>query len=354
MLSFIRQCITYLFTEPAEPPTPVRAQTDDVPADAEQASALAEQALEQDFPQPELAWWIPDPSRLEPPLPQAKQQAVDRALYDQLTKALDDQNLDLPRMPHVAQRALLALRDENVNYPELAELIGQDPVLSAEILRVANSVLFRAVREVTQLEQAFTRLGQRHVRSCILGVSFKGITIRIGGAERSIGEELWRRSMVAGVVLRQFAPRFGLPEEEAFLVGLLHDIGMLVVLKVTHEYQQLHGRPVPRSLFDQVADEWHQHVGLRLAEAWNLPDPLPELIGTHHSQVREGDPRRTYRLLIQLADVACEMLGYSPYQAHDFFSLPCVTQLNLKNDADTRRLLSEIPRLLPDLVPAPR
>lgn len=346
MLSFIRQCFAYLFTEPlpaARPDGP--EQGADGPAESAGAEAPTP---------PSDAWWIPRPERVSAEEASFPGQPIDRTLRDQLTRALDEKNLELPRMPHVAQRVLMALRDDGVNYQKLAELIGQDPVLTAEILRVANSPFFRAAREIKQLEQAFLRLGRRHLRSVVLGASFKSITIRVGGPHRTIGEELWRCSMVAGVVLRQFARRFDLPEEEAFLVGLLHDIGMLVVLKIVHEYQQYHGRVVPRVLFDQLADEWHQHVGMRLAEAWNLPDPLPELIGNHHRDVAEDDPLKTYRRLIQVADAACSMLGYRPYQAHDFFNLPFVRKLGLQNDAETQRLLGEIPSLLPELVSRPK
>ncbi len=162
-----------------------------------------------------------------------------------------------------------------------------------------------------------------------------------------MGEEIWQRSLVAASMLREFSKRFGLPSDEGFLAGLLHDIGMLAVLKVVHEYRQFHGRPVSRAVFEHVAAEWHEHIGLRLSEAGNLPSPLPELIGNHHRPPGEDDPLRVQRLLLQVSDVACAMLGYAPYVPYDFFNLDCVRRLGLKDDATTRALLISIREQLP-------
>ena len=300
------------------------------------------------MPESELTgWWTPDGETtvVAPPLT-GDERLVDRDLHDHLVRVLDDPDLALPRLPQIAQRALIMLHDPGVDFGRLAELIEQDPAVAAEVLRIANSVAYRGIAEVARLDLAFARLGSRTLRSIILALSTKGLMIQTGAAERSRGEELWQRALVSGIVLEQFSDSARLSRDEAFMLGLLHDIGMLAVLRVLHDYERTGGRRVPRPLFDRLCGEWHEHIGLRLADAWNLPKPLPDIIGNHHRDLRDDDPLLYTRSLVQFADVVCAMLEYAPYVPYDFFALPCVRRIGLQNDTATCRKLAVLPELI--------
>jgi HD-like signal output (HDOD) protein len=154
--------------------------------------------------------------------------------------------------------------------------------------------------------------------------------------------------VASGVLLATFAKRFRLSEDDAFLVGLLHDIGDFALLRIIYDQQKAHGRKISRSVFDALSTQWHEHIGLRLADAWNLPDPLPQLIGKHHGEAPDHEPERTYHLLIQMSDAACSMMRFAPYVSYDFFNIICVRELGLQNDAATRRVLRELPGRIDD------
>jgi len=298
---------------------------------------------------PVLAWWVPqgEPLLLDP-APQALAQTPETDLHRRLTAVLDDPNLELPRLPQTAHRALLLLRDENLDYRRLARLVAHDPAVAAQFLRVANSAAYGGVRKAKNLEVAFSRLGHRKIRSTVIATGVKGLTLQVGGAERTRGEEIWRRSLASAAILGQMAGRFHLHAEEMFLIGLLHDLGMLAVLRVLHDYERQHAREIPRSLFDRLSLDWHEPLGQHLAHAWNLPDPLPELIGDHHRAVQRNDPLAQQRALIQFADAACSMIGYGPYVPYDFFNLPCVQFLGLTDEPATHQLLSRLPAAITD------
>lgn len=288
-------------------------------------------------------WWQPK----GPPVlatPARTTATIDAELHAQLTRVINSPDLELPRMPQVAQRALGLISGESgADFRLLAEVVGGDPALSAQVLRMANSAMYRGIREITALDHAFSRIGTRNLRSILLSAGAKGLLIKTGGAEKTLGEEIWQRAIVSAVVFTSFAKRLHIEEDEAYLAGLLHDLGMLGLIRIVHDYQRTHGRRIPRTVFDQVAVEWHEHIGLRLADAWNLPDPLPMLIGSHHKQPTEADPLRRHRLLIQLCDVIYSMLGYGEYVPYDFFNLPCVRGLGFDNDAATQSTLAAIP-----------
>lgn len=290
------------------------------------------------------AWWIPrPPPDWTQPDPEETPEMHNR-MFRALGAIVDDPNVDLPRLPHVTDRALVMLRGDEASYRELARLIGEDPALTAQVLRVANSVMYGGATEIRTLEAAFARLGQRTLRALILSASLRSLSIRLGGSKRTLGEGIWRRALASGVIAERMGRRCGMNEADAFLMGLLHDIGLYVVLTITHKYTQDTGRKVPRAVFDRLATEWHEHAGLRLARTWNLPEPLPDIVARHHKMPSEDDPLRKERLLVMFTDVCCSLLGYAPYHPYDFFQTPCVRLLGLTDCPQDRDFLATLPQ----------
>jgi len=316
---------------------PVAVPVADQPPEPEPPSLLDDAA----------GWWVPvgTPVLAAPP-PDAAAPGADPELLAMVEAELAADDLDLPLLPRVAQRALVLLQDEEVNYGELAGLIGSDPAIAADVLRVANSTAYARMFRITQLEVAFTRLGRNALRSRILGLTLKGMAIRTGGPVRTLGEELWQRSLAGAVVLGELSADCGLRAEEAFLVGLLRDIGDLAILPVLRRCCTRTGRPASRAVFEALTANWHEPLGARLAGLWHLPEPLPAVIGDHHRLPAADDELTTYRLLVQLADVICGLMSFGPYVPYDFFRLPCVQRLGISDTADAREWLSRLPATL--------
>lgn len=325
--------------DPACAPTPVTVA--EPPADPEPPSLLDDAA----------GWWVPIGTPVvAPPAPDTAAPGADPELLALVEADLASDDLDLPLLPRVAQRALFLLQDEEVDYGELADLIGSDPAIAADVLRVANSTAYARMFRITQLEVAFTRLGRSALRSRILGLTLKGMAIRTGGPVRTLGEELWQRSLAGAVVLSELSADCGLRADEAFLVGLLRDIGDLAILPVLRRCCTRSGRPASRAVFEQLTTKWHEPLGARLAGLWHLPEPLPAVIGDHHRLPAADDELTTYRLLVQLADVICGLMSFGPYVPYDFFQVPCVQRLGITDTADAREWLTRLPATLAEQV----
>lgn len=318
------------------------------------AAIVAEPAAQPVFDLPtEAQWWLPRGAPVSGPArPTGNKTVVEAKLYREIVGILDDPGLDLPRVPHVSQRALGMLQDENVNFAELAKVIGTDAALAGEFLRIANTVAYRRVSEVKRLDQALPRLGQRKIRALLIATAARGLSIRNGDVEQEWSEELWRRGMASAAICVEFAENVKVTEEDAFLAGLMHDIGMLAILKVVFDYRTKTGVKTTRAVFDQLCEEWHQHVGLRLADAWNLPTPIPEIIASHHKRPSQDEPERDLRLLTQFSDVCCAMMGYAPYVAYDFFEIDCVRRLRVTPQPETLQRLAGLPERIAEQVDA--
>ena len=154
------------------------------------------------------------------------------ARYEWLKKADDTV---IPMMPAVAHRVIELVSDPEVSIATIAALVSKDQVLASRVLGLANSAYCAPMQTVSTVLEAIVRLGTSAVRNVVVTVSF---TSRMhdpriyGDASRERADHAIGTAYVARLV----AEKAGIDEDEAFLCGLLHDIGKLVVLKLAHDH----------------------------------------------------------------------------------------------------------------------
>ena len=217
----------------------------------------------------------------------------------------------LPTLPAVAIEVLRLTRDEDASIEEVAYTIARDPALSAKLLRMANSSLFRRGAAVSTLPEATMRLGLKTVKLMALSFSLADALPRGDGA-RFDYQRFWRQSLVTTVAARSLARLVHSPyEAEAFVCGLLSHIGELVLAECAPEgYAKLVAHLGAASPTTDLEREYlgfdrHQAASI-LLRAWQLPELLwqsvlhygaPEAIPADASE-----PVRQLSVLLHLAD----------------------------------------------------
>jgi putative nucleotidyltransferase with HDIG domain len=206
-------------------------------------------------------------------------------------KAIASRAGDLPTMPATSLRALRMTKDPNVSARDLQEVISQDQALAARVLRIVNSALYCLSREVSTISHAVALLGMATLESIILAATVQNVLrsgFRRGGdlGSKLLAEHSWG----AGVAARLLAQRARYENpEEAFLAGLMHDLGKPVMLANIDEPYSLILNDVYRGVATFHESEMqefgfsHQHVGALVAEKWKFPPQLCEAIGNHHT-----------------------------------------------------------------------
>lgn len=209
--------------------------------------------------------------------------ALSAALVEELESSLASNELELPSLPEVALRIRKALADENVSFAEVARLIGADPALAARILKTANSALFyRGSKPITSLHDAVARLGQRMVRNVALSFAAQQVFIGYGSQQlRKYVAGVWQHSVHVAALGHMLARvKTELNPDEAFLAGLLHEIGKLYILMRAKDRAEL---LTAEAAFDSVLAAYHPRVGRAVCEAWELPSELAVAVGDHQS-----------------------------------------------------------------------
>lgn len=216
---------------------------------------------------------------------------------------------NLPTLPGIVQKISRMVENPETSTADVGRLISQDQVLSAKVLRMANSAFFGMSRKISSITQALVILGFDVVKGLVLTSSVFDMMKQsmVGLWEHSIG-----CAAVAGVVAR----RINRPDAEEILVaGLLHDLGKLVLsLQLPEETARILelARQENISFYEaeqRILEFSHADVGLWLSEHWNLPEALAEPMRLHHTPERAVHaPEQT--AVVHLADVIIRARGF--------------------------------------------
>lgn len=232
--------------------------------------------------------------------------ALTASLVEKLERSLAGGELELPSLPEVALKIRSALADDNVSVSEVARLLGADPALAARTLRIANSAMFyRGSRPITSLNGAVSQLGYKMVRNVALSFAAQQAFIGYGSRPlRDLVSAVWRHSVHAAVVAHMLARvRTKLNADEAFLAGLLHEVGKLyIVMRAKDNVEVLASDPG----FQSVLKAWHPRVGRAVIEAWELPPELAAAVGDHESCSLEAPDPPTMAAVVAVANYLVE------------------------------------------------
>lgn len=297
-------------------------------------------------------WWKPQGvNRTEyAPGVEADQGTDVRAIEAVLVSHFDGHDLAMPPFPQVAERVLQKLRDPRCSMSEIAAVIAGDQVTTANVLRMANSPLYRGLEKITSLQQAVTRLGSTAVRTLMMHHSLKAAVFAKKPGDSRLVDLVWGGSLASATVMRELSRLTSVGSEDAFLIGLLHDIGNVIVLRTVNEEERRFHMTVDVRSFEYLCHICHQEFGELIADAWQLPERVKKLIRDHHSYPDPENQLRTERLMLIVADMINQMLGYAPEVQYDLLSTPAVEELGLLNSPGLDQSLAELPSKIEEVI----
>lgn len=200
----------------------------------------------------------------------------------------------LPALPKIAHEILSMKMSSDKGNDSLLRLINKDPAILAKVMGLANAPLYARSRKIATIGDAVTVLGINRIKMVALGFAMiSSIRRKPGGLLDAT--RLWQHSMSVAMAMNMLSkampPEKRPPEDEAYLAGMLHDIGFLVLEFVDPDSSdrlhsaRLHageGRPI-LELESEMLEMNHCELGALLAEHWKLPETVIAVIRNHHS-----------------------------------------------------------------------
>ena len=217
-----------------------------------------------------------------------------------LLKAIDRDDLVLPTLPEVALNIRKAAENPEISVSNLSKVIGRDTALSARLIKVVNSPMLRATREVTDLHTAITRLGVNYSSNLAIGLVMEQIFHARSEVVEQKMRDVWRQSLeVAGICYTLCRRHTALKPDQAALGGLVHQIGVLPILTYAEDHDELLCDPIS---LNHVIDSIHPLIGDKLLAGWEFPEMLLKIPGQYQDFSRQSKAI-DYIDLVQIASV---------------------------------------------------
>lgn len=221
---------------------------------------------------------------------------------------------DLPTMPAVADRVMRLVADPNTTTEQLQKVISADQALAARILKIANSVFYASVRKINTISEAIVMIGFNTLRSLVLTASSRDIYKRFGLTEKMLWEHSMGAAISAGIIAKELRI---VNQEEAYLGGLLHDVGKVVLnnsdpQKFSKVMERVYNEQISFRMSEQeVYGFSHTDVGAMVIRKWKLSETLEMAVRNQYNPTWLSSDPNLMKLtaVVNLANQFCLKLG---------------------------------------------
>ncbi|MGD0389331.1 MAG: HDOD domain-containing protein [Tepidisphaeraceae bacterium] len=274
----------------------------------------------------------------------------------EINPAVDDflaRHQNIQALPENAVRILRMTRDSNCNIWQLLKLVEQDAALSARIMKAVNSAFYALHTKMTRLDRAVVFMGLKAVKEVTASSSLSGLCrdVTIGNHN---ARELWDHSVGVAILCRELAIHSRTVDpDDAFLAGMLHDVGLLLAVQSELDKSEVLFQAADAGKFSFTEVEQsvfgfnHCELGERLAQRWNFPDYVDDVIRWHHHPEEAPDEFKPFCRHVYIADSLC-------CEAKVGFRLTCalqeVTDQTLEMAHLSHQTIAEVTAKLPLLL----
>jgi HD-like signal output (HDOD) protein len=224
---------------------------------------------------------------------------------------------EVSSLPQVAMRVMQVVNDPSAGAGELKKVMECDPALCIRVLRCVNSSAYATRVKITNLQQAIAYLGVRQIRNLAMTAGVKSLFKEQGGCGPYNRTSLWRHLVAVGICARMIAMRQRVSTfEDAFLAGLLHDVG--IVLEDQHAHDAFASMVGSLAEGTTLRDAERCHLGFdhttlaaTVTKNWSFPDTVTDVVRFHHGSAGYQGPHVQVVRFVEVANFICSVKGIS-------------------------------------------
>lgn len=244
------------------------------------------------------------------------------------SKSIKEKIRDLPSLPEVVTRVTELVQDPKSSAAQLGKIISHDSGLTSRVLRMVNSAYYGFPKQISSIQHAITILGFTTIKSLVLSSSIFRIFAPKAGVSGSLDyKKFWKHSLLTAIASRNIYQKlFFQPDEHIFSAAILHNIGKIILDQYDHDNYARALSEAPSPLFgneilaaeQKHCDVTHQYIGHYVAETWNLPEMLSDVILYHHSPL-ESENQQNLTTVVYLGNILSHLiLDYEVFSINPF------------------------------------
>ena len=224
--------------------------------------------------------------------------------------------VEIATLPEITLRIIQIVQDPKSTAHDLHKIVANDPALSSRVLRVVNSAFYGLPGQIGSIDRAIMLLGLNAVKNIAIAASLSKMFKTATTCDALTGKDLWMHSVAVGATNKLITGAMGLAlPDEAFLAGLIHDLGLVAVM-------QSQGQKLPeivarvkagmswRQAEQEVLGADHQAIGMALTTRWKFPRSFQYVAGYHHEPTVLAKENRLLTMVTHVSDKLAAQGGF--------------------------------------------
>ncbi|MFK5947406.1 MAG: HDOD domain-containing protein [Methylococcales bacterium] len=216
-------------------------------------------------------------------------------------KFMQSDKLALPTIPDVSFKIRRAINDDKANNSKIARVVQTDPAITARLIQISNSPLYRGRRKIESCPEALTRIGLKASQDIITAFAMKAVFKAKSPLIRKKMQELWAHSSYVASISAVFAHKTpGFDPDRAMLAGLVHDIGIVPILTYADKHPDILVNP--RDLAETVK-KLRIEIGIQIIRKWDFPSDFEGVISHAENWQRDSGKPADYSDIVMIAQL---------------------------------------------------
>lgn len=266
--------------------------------------------------------------------------AVGPQLSAELQKAIAKVT-EISSLPEVTTKIIAVVEDPKSTAQDMHDIVKNDPALAAKVLKVVNSAFYGLPTQISSLDRAIVMLGLSAVKNLAMAASLARMFKPGQLSENFDARDLWKHCVAVGTCARLLAEHAGGNAEDAFVGGMVHDMGLLIEYQLFPDQLKAVVQRVEQdktldfcSIEREVIGADHQAFGNHMANKWKFPPGLRACIAFHHNTDTLKSEHRRVVGIIRLADMICcqNELGFYLTACAGEVTADMLTEIGLSED----------------------
>lgn len=258
-------------------------------------------------------------------------------------KEIASKTIEIATLPEVTMRIIEVVQDHRSTAHDLHKIVSNDPALSARVLRVVNSAFYGLPGQIGSIDRAIMLLGLNAVKNIAIAASLTKMFNQQVPCDDFSGKDLWTHSVAVGAANKLITTAIGLAlPDEAFLAGLIHDLGLVALLQCYNEkipeiVDLVRSGVSFRTAEEQIIGADHQQIGMALAAKWKFPRSFQYVSGYHHNPLELAKENRLLAIVTHISDIICakKELGLTLTVEHEEIDDVLKTEIDLSDEQIT-------------------